>query len=130
MWRTTVSVGVAVLMAGAMTSTTSAAPAAQAPEPAPGFYEPPQKLPPGENGDVVRSEPSPIAFALPGNQGQLPANATRMMYRSRDTHGKPTAVTAPTSTPPPRGTAPGPARSSASRPELRAKATDARRRSS
>lgn len=93
MWRTTVSVGVAVLMAGAMTSTTSAAPAAQAPEPAPGFYEPPQKLPPGEDGDVVRSEPSPIAFALPGNQGQLPANATRMMYRSRDTHGKPTAVT-------------------------------------
>jgi len=58
------------------------------------FYQPPSPLPPGSSGDVLRSEPSPLAYALPWANGQqLPATAQRLMYRSTDTHGRPIATT-------------------------------------
>lgn len=57
------------------------------------FYAPPSPLPPGSNGDVIRFEPSPQILSIPGPNGPFPANATRIMYRSTDTHGDPIAVT-------------------------------------
>lgn len=51
-----------------------------------GFYTPPSPLPAGHDGDLIRSEPSHLAWPVP-------ARATRIMYRSEDTHGKPIAVT-------------------------------------
>ncbi|MCA2207876.1 lipase family protein [Nocardia sp. NEAU-G4] len=57
------------------------------------FYLPPTPLPDGEPGQILRSEPYALAWAMPGQQGQLPANATRIMYLSADTHGEPAAVT-------------------------------------
>lgn len=110
MWRTVVSVGAAAVLAGAGTMSTAAAA-----DPAPGdqaasdlqqsgaaatsaadqdFYQPPSPVPPGTSGDVLRSEPSPLAYALPWANGQqLPATAKRLMYRSTDTHGQPIATT-------------------------------------
>lgn len=55
---------------------------------APDFYQPPPTLP-VEAGDVVRAEPLPLTWQV----GERPATATRIMYRSNDTHGSPNAVT-------------------------------------
>lgn len=131
MWRTVVSVGTAVVLAGSGTlsavavadpaapdgdqsqpaGANQASPKPNNPDPnntasnnaAQGnavqgnsgsdFYRPPSTLPPGKNGDVIRSEPSQLAFALPWINGQFPGKATRLMYRSEDTHGKPIATT-------------------------------------
>ncbi len=57
------------------------------------FYLPPDPLPTGAPGQILRSEPYSLALALPGQEGQVPANATRIMYLSADTHGDPAAVT-------------------------------------
>lgn len=57
------------------------------------FYVPPSPLPAGSPGDILRAEPAPVALSLPGADGPLPAQATRIMYRSNDTHGSPVAVT-------------------------------------
>lgn len=56
------------------------------------FYLPPAPLPPGQPGDLVRTEPSviPATVHFPGT---LPATATRVMYRSADARGNPIAVT-------------------------------------
>ncbi|MCR3722039.1 MULTISPECIES: lipase family protein [Prauserella salsuginis group] len=97
--RTLAVLSVAVLAIATTLST--AGPAASAPDagvssvssPDTDFYLPPSPLPEGAPGTILRSERFPLALALPGVDGQVPANATRIMYRSADTHGTPTAVT-------------------------------------
>ncbi|MET8148797.1 lipase family protein [Actinoplanes sp. NPDC049668] len=58
----------------------------------PAFYTPPATLP-AENGALIRTEPLPLALSLPGIDGRLPGDATRIMYRSTDSTGRPVAVT-------------------------------------
>ncbi|MGW2781437.1 lipase family protein [Streptomyces populi] len=58
----------------------------------PAFYTPPANLP-AANGALIRSEPLPLALSLPGLDGPLPGTATRLMYRSTDSNGRPVAVT-------------------------------------
>ncbi|WP_328495407.1 lipase family protein [Streptomyces sp. NBC_00414] len=58
----------------------------------PAFYNPPTALP-AANGALVRSEPLPLALSLPSLHGPLPGTATRLMYKSTDSNGKPVAVT-------------------------------------
>lgn len=50
------------------------------------FYNPPSILPSGRPGDVIRCEKIPTTLALL-------SQATRVMYRSTDPHGKPVATT-------------------------------------
>ncbi|MFD4461231.1 hypothetical protein [Nocardia sp. NPDC058480] len=57
------------------------------------FYVPPVPLPAGAPGDILRAEPMSVALSVPGPNGPMPASATRIMYRSNDTHGEPVAVT-------------------------------------
>lgn len=58
----------------------------------PAFYTPPANLP-AANGALIRSEPLPLALSLPGLDGPLPGTATRLMYKSTDSNGRPVAVT-------------------------------------
>ncbi|MET7567522.1 lipase family protein [Streptomyces sp. NPDC005492] len=58
----------------------------------PAFYNPPTTLP-AADGALVRSEPLPLALSLPGLDGTLPGTATRLMYKSTDSNGRPVAVT-------------------------------------
>jgi len=58
----------------------------------PEFYNPPASLP-SADGALVRSEPLPLALSLPGVDGPLPGTATRLMYKSTDSGGRPMAVT-------------------------------------
>ncbi|GGS11359.1 triacylglycerol lipase [Streptomyces humidus] len=58
----------------------------------PPFYDPPATLP-AADGALVRSEPLPLALSLPGVEGPLPGTATRLMYKSTDSAGRPMAVT-------------------------------------
>ncbi len=58
----------------------------------PTFYSPPATLP-AADGALVRSEPLPLALTLPGVDGPLPGTATRLMYKSTDSNGRPVAVT-------------------------------------
>ncbi|MFS8200347.1 lipase family protein [Streptomyces sp. CWNU-52B] len=58
----------------------------------PAFYNPPSTLP-AADGSLVRSEPLPLALSLPSLHGPLPGTATRLMYKSTDSNGKPVAVT-------------------------------------
>src|SRR5688572_26443286 len=57
------------------------------------FYTPPDPLPPGQPGDVVRSEPSRLVLEPSGQLGMIMANGTRIMYRSTDARGNPNVVT-------------------------------------
>jgi hypothetical protein len=57
------------------------------------FYTPPDPLPPGQPGDVIRSEPSRLVLEPSGQLGAIFADATRIMYRSSDSRGEPMAVT-------------------------------------
>ncbi len=57
------------------------------------FYTPPTELPAGDNGDLIRSEPTPLLLSVPGSNGPWPATATKIMYRSEDATGAPVAVT-------------------------------------
>lgn len=57
------------------------------------FYTPPDPLPDGQPGDVLRSEPSRLVLEPSGQLGAIFANATRIMYRSNDSRGQPMAVT-------------------------------------
>ena len=57
------------------------------------FYTPPNPLPPGEPGDLVRSEPSRLVLEPSGQVGALNATGTRVMYRSTDARGNPDVVT-------------------------------------
>lgn len=58
----------------------------------PTFYNPPAALP-AADGALIRSEPLPLALSLPGVEGPLPGTATRLMYKSTDSAGRPMAVT-------------------------------------
>ncbi|WP_328538121.1 lipase family protein [Streptomyces sp. NBC_00344] len=58
----------------------------------PSFYNPPAELP-AANGALIRTEPLPLDLSLPGLDGPLPGRATRLMYKSTDSNGKPVAVT-------------------------------------
>ncbi|MFE1923805.1 lipase family protein [Streptomyces asoensis] len=58
----------------------------------PAFYNPPAALP-AADGTLIRSEPLPLALSLPGLDGPLPGTATRLMYKSTDSAGRPMAVT-------------------------------------
>lgn len=80
-----------MVLAGTITPVASAAPAP--PAPAGDFYTPPSPLPSGDNGDLIRTGASHLALSVPNGGGSFPANATRIMYRSEDTHGEPIAVT-------------------------------------
>lgn len=57
------------------------------------FYTPPDPLPDGLPGDVIRSEPSRLVLEPSGQLGAIFANGTRIMYRSTDARGAPMAVT-------------------------------------
>lgn len=75
--------------AGATGSTLSDSPAGQRIEQ---FYVPPAALP-QQPGRIIRSEPSHLAWSVPGTGAPYPGEATRIMYSSQDTHGAPDAVT-------------------------------------
>ncbi|WP_312880259.1 lipase family protein [Actinokineospora xionganensis] len=73
------------------------APATQAQEDPPSFYDVPATLPPN-NGDIVRAEP--MTFYLePVRLTRIEADVHRIMYRSTDRVGTPIAVTGMVITP-------------------------------
>jgi triacylglycerol lipase len=57
------------------------------------FYTPPAPLPPGNHGDLIRTEPSRLVLEPSGQLGAFVGTGTRIMYRSTDAQGKPVAVT-------------------------------------
>ena len=57
------------------------------------FYTPPNPLPPGLPGDLVRTEPSRLVLEPSGQLGAIMATGTRIMYRSTDARGNPDVVT-------------------------------------
>lgn len=57
------------------------------------FYTPPDPLPPGKPGDLIRTEPSRLALEPSGQLGAYVGTGTRIMYRSTDAAGNPVAVT-------------------------------------
>lgn len=57
------------------------------------FYTPPDPLPPGAPGDLIRTEPSRLVLEPSGQLGAIMATGTRIMYRSIDSRGNPMAVT-------------------------------------
>ncbi|WP_309226818.1 MULTISPECIES: lipase family protein [unclassified Mycolicibacterium] len=57
------------------------------------FYTPPDPLPPGAPGDLIRTESSPLRLEPSGQLGAYMGTGTRIMYRSTDAQGKPVAVT-------------------------------------
>ena len=57
------------------------------------FYTPPDPLPPGQPGDLIRTEPSRLVLEPSGQLGAVMATGTRIMYRSTDARGNPMAVT-------------------------------------
>lgn len=62
------------------------------------FYDPPSPLPAGSDGDVIRHEASTF-YIDPIQLIKADASVQRIMYRSRDTHGSPIAVTGTVLTP-------------------------------
>lgn len=57
------------------------------------FYTPPDPLPDGPPGDLIRTEPSRLVLEPSGELGAIMATGTRIMYRSTDARGNPNAVT-------------------------------------
>ena len=57
------------------------------------FYTPPDPLPPGQPGDLIRTEPSRLVLEPSGQLGSFVGIGTRIMYRSTDANGTPVAVT-------------------------------------
>lgn len=57
------------------------------------FYTPPDPLPAGNPGDIIRTEPSRLVLEPSGQLGAFVGTGTRIMYRSTDAQGKPVAVT-------------------------------------
>ncbi|BBY58673.1 lipase family protein [Mycolicibacterium sarraceniae] len=57
------------------------------------FYTPPEPLPAGAPGDLIRTEPSRLALEPSGQLGSYVGTGTRIMYRSSDAQGNPVAVT-------------------------------------
>lgn len=70
------------------------------------FYTPPDPLPAGKPGDLIRSEPSPLVLEPSGQLGAYVADGTRIMYRSTDNSGTLWRSRAPIS----NRTTPGPAK--------------------
>ena len=58
------------------------------------FYTPPEPLPAGTDGDVIRSESTRLVLEPSGQLGGSVADGTPIRYRSTDDHGEPIAVTA------------------------------------
>ncbi|MGW0173211.1 lipase family protein [Rhodococcus sp. NPDC003322] len=85
----------AAVTAVAAAALTFGPPAAAAPREDPGthtdLYDPPNPLPAGEPGDVLRVEPS-VAAVVPGTPAVIDATVTRVMYRSVGAAGTPVAV--------------------------------------
>nr|WP_190079566.1 lipase family protein [Streptomyces longisporoflavus] len=74
----------------------------------PAFYNPPAELP-AENGALIRTETMPLGLSIPGLDGRpLPGTASRLMYKSTDSAGKPVAVTGAYIEPSAAWTKPGP----------------------
>ncbi|WP_316745211.1 lipase family protein [Streptomyces sp. MK7] len=84
--------GVQALAATPATAATASAPVVSRGVTIPAFYTPPTELP-GADGTLIRSQPLPLALSLPGLNGPLPGRATRVMYKSTDSGGRPVAVT-------------------------------------
>lgn len=57
------------------------------------FYTPPNPLPAGAPGDLIRTEPSRLVLEPSGQLGSFVGTGTRIMYRSTDAQGHPVAVT-------------------------------------
>ncbi|ODR07079.1 triacylglycerol lipase [Mycobacterium sherrisii] len=57
------------------------------------FYTPPDPLPEGQPGDLIRTEPSRLVLEPSGQLGAFVGKGTRIMYRSTDAQGKPVPVT-------------------------------------
>jgi hypothetical protein len=57
------------------------------------FYTPPDPLPAGVPGDLIRTEPSRLVLEPSGQLGAFVATGTRIMYRSTNARGNPNAVT-------------------------------------
>lgn len=57
------------------------------------FYTPPDPLPAGQPGELIRSEPSRLVLEPSGQLGSFVGTGTRIMYRSTDAQGNPVAVT-------------------------------------
>lgn len=57
------------------------------------FYTPSDPLPPGQPGDLIRTEPSRLVLEPTGQLGAFVATGTRIMYRSTDARGNPVPVT-------------------------------------
>jgi dienelactone hydrolase len=74
------------------TSASAAAPVVVRGVTIPSFYTPPSTLP-RANGALVRAQPLPLAFSLPGAAGPMPGRATRLMYRTTDSTGRAAPVT-------------------------------------
>lgn len=105
------AIGAALVAATVMTPLASAQPPSGSSTGSTGesdFYNPPSPLPAGSPGDVIRTEPSPLALSVPGIGGQLPGVATRIMYRSTDSNDAPNAVTGTYIDPAAEWTGPGP----------------------
>ena len=56
------------------------------------FYTPPDPLPAGAPGDIIRTEPSRLALD-PAGHGKYSGTGTRIMYQSLNGRGQPVAVT-------------------------------------
>lgn len=56
------------------------------------FYLPPEPLPAGSPGDVLRTEASDLALRAPAGDGVFPGQGTRLLYRSNDAKGAPNVV--------------------------------------
>ncbi|SNS53658.1 lipase family protein [Rhodococcoides kyotonense] len=85
------AVGLAVVAAAALTPLATAAPSTGSTVES-DFYVPPNPLPDGSPGDLIRTEPSHLALSVPGIGGTLPGEATRILYRSTDSNGDANAV--------------------------------------
>lgn len=57
------------------------------------FYTPPDPLPAGAPGDLIRTEPSRLVLEPSGQLGSFVGTGTRIMYRSTDAQGRDVAVT-------------------------------------
>ncbi|GGF13182.1 triacylglycerol lipase [Williamsia phyllosphaerae] len=72
------------------------------------FYQPPNPLPAGSPGDLIRTETFPVAITVPTVWGKVPAKGTRLLYRSTDANGQPVAVSGYYLEPTRAWTGPGP----------------------
>lgn len=57
------------------------------------FYTPPEPLPAGRPGDLIRTEPLRLVLEPSGQLGAFVGTGTRIMYRGTDAQARPVAVT-------------------------------------